>query len=472
MHSRGGLVVNNNDIKKFSDDLVLAAPQRQPLYRVAPKHLDGRYLECISSYLSNCAAEHGTSPNIFLTDIVGVAAKEFLDKRRAAFAVKSFAQRLDGTTDFAVRFVEMISRLSGVSGLEAHTLNFLAPITSRRGFLRSDLAWCPTFLEALSKPYIPILWRFQWIKVCSRFRVPLHIRCPKCGKAVNVLSARGKVGFCTEYSCQADLSTSYVLGKSSTTIESYKSMDYEVWVSDQTEALLSSLRKDPLPEDYSLADTLNYWFDAFGLTGTRGFGPKYFGVQGNSLGMWTRGTSKPKIEHLFNFAWVMQLKIDDFLRKRMPVNHDGKLVESLAVLTNESSGFVRRPMDHEKIRGRLSEIMCNNEFYYDSFTDIAKKIGRSVGALRDAFPAEAKAISQRFKMNRKVRARLRHAADRAEIIEACKVIAEMGEVISARRVKAMISKPSTVIDPKFGGALIKHARQNQIAGRTLEKVAN
>jgi hypothetical protein len=73
-------------------------------------------------------------------------------------------------------------------------------------------------------------------------------------------------------------------------------------------------------------------------------------------------------------------------------------------------------------------------------------------------------ISQRFKMNRNVRARLRYAADHAEIIEACKVIAELGEVISARRVQAMISKPSTVIDPKLGGALIKNARQDQIGG--------
>ena len=121
-----------------------------------------------------------------------------------------------------------------------------------------------------------------------------------------------------------------------------RSLTYEVRVSNQTESLLGSLQANPLSVSYSLAGTLNYWFDAFELTGTRGFGPKV----------------------------------------------------------------------------------------------------------------------------------LRYAADHAEIIEACKVIAELGEVISARRVQAMISKPSTVIDPKLGGALIKNARQDQIAGRTLEKVAN
>jgi hypothetical protein len=114
-------------------------------------------------------------------------------------------------------------------------------------------------------------------------------------------------------------------------------MDYEVRVSNQTESLLGSLQANPLSVSYSLAGTLNYWFDAFELTGTRGFGPKYFGVQGNSLGMWTRGVSKPKIEHLFNFAWVMQLGIDDFLQKSMPVRHDGKLMERLGYTSQGGS---------------------------------------------------------------------------------------------------------------------------------------
>ena len=47
--------------------------------------------------------------------------------------------------------------------------------------------------------------------------------------------------------------------------------------------------------------------------------------------------------------------------------------------------------------------------------------------------------------------------------------------ISSRLIKelhTMISKPSTAIDPKLGGALIKNARQDQIAGCTLEKMVN
>ena len=48
------------------------------------------------------------------------------------------------------------------------------------------------------------------------------------------------------------------------------------------------------------------------------------------------------------------------------------------------------------------------------------------------------------------------------LIEACTIIAEMNEVISARRVKALVSKPSKVVDPKLGGALIQEARRQQI----------
>ena len=453
----------NNDISKCSDELILAAPQRSAIYRVDPKQIDGRYHECLSSYLSNTAAEHGTSPNIFLNDIIGVAAHEFLDNRRGSFAAKPFAQSLDGTTDFAVRFAQMISRLSGGVKLRKNTLEILAPITSRRGFLRSELAWSPTFLEALTKPFIPILWRLQWIKVCSRFRTPLQLRCPECGRPVNVLSGRGNIGYCTHYSCQADLSAKpKMTGAASSTAQSYKSMDYEVWVSDQTETLMDSLRNNPLPDDYSVSETLQFWFNSFELNGTRGVGPKYFGVQGNSIGTWLRGEAKPKVEHLFNFAWVFQLGIDDFLRRKIPDNHDGKLTESLALLPKEGQGSPKRRIDHAYIGRRLREILQNDEFYYASFKEIAEGFDHTAGSLRGAFPEEAKKLAERYRMNKHIRARLRTASDMAEIAEACSIIAEMGQVISSRRVKSMISKPSLVVNPKLGGALIKEARRRQI----------
>lgn len=454
--------MQSNDITKFSDQLLRSAPPRQPLYRVEPKHLEGRYLECVSSYLSNCAAEHGTSPSIFLNRIVGAVADEFRDSPRNSFPPQTYAQRLDGRSEFPVRFVKMLSNLNGVQGLTKHTLRCLDPLTSRRGFLRDQLAWSPKFLDIVTKPFIPILWRLQWIKVCSKFRTPLQLCCPECGKAVHNLSARGNIGFCTDYTCQADLSCVDMRGVRSTTTQSYRSMDYEVWVSDQTESLIQSLHKNPLHEDYSFADSLNFWLEKFELKGVPAIGPKYFGVKSNALGLWMRGTTRPKVEHLFNFAWVFQLEVEDFLRKRVPERHDGQLAVSLAMLPIEKSGRPRRRIDHGAIRRKLQQIIRDDEYYYDSFREIAKRLHHCPGSIRDAFPEEAKILGQRYRMNKHIRARLRDAADAAEITEACTVIAEMNEVISARRVKAMVSKPSMVIDPKKGGSIIKEARRQQL----------
>lgn len=56
-------------------------------------------------------------------------------------------------------------------------------------------------------------------------------------------------------------------------------------------------------------------------------------------------------------------------------------MESLAILPKEGVGVVvgvgvtKRPMNHEKIRERFREIMRNDEFYYYSFADVAKKNG-------------------------------------------------------------------------------------------------
>lgn len=456
--------MDSNDITKFSDNVILNAPQRQPIYRVEPKSVDGKYAECMSSYLGNMAAEHGTSPAIFLQQIIPVAAAEFRDDRRGSFAVQSFPQRIDGTSEYAVRFSQMLSRLSGVENLDNHTLKAFSPITSKRGFLRKSLAWCPQFIDSVTKPYIPILWRLAWVKVCPRFRVPLHSCCPSCGKPVAVLCGRGNVGHCTHYDCQADLSELGPRGVQTTTLGEIKSMDYEVWIAEQTEILLSDLRTNPLPESFVWSDVINFWLRKFKIHGKRGVGPRIFGIDGTSLSKWQKATktkNRPTMQHLFNFAWVMQLSVTQFLHKELPENHNGQLVPSLMSQSKEKTA-PKRPIDRPKVLSQLRKIIDEDLYPYESFTQIAKRIGRRNCVLYQTFPDEAKYLGQRFKMNRKVKARLQKAADQAEILEACTIIAEMNEVISARRVKALVSKPSKVVDPKLGGALIQEARRQQI----------
>lgn len=457
----------SNNINSYSDKLLQDAPQRQPIYHVKPKHIEGKYRECLSSYLANVAAEHGTSPAIFLKEIIPIAAAEFRDDRRGSFAVQSFPQRIDGTSDYSTRFAEMLSKLSGVPDLTDHSLRSFDSLTSKRGFLRSKLAWCPQFLDAVAAPYIPISWRLSWVKVCPRFKVPLQTLCPGCGKEVSVLSGRGNIGHCTHYNCQADLSNGTSMGEETTMLRQIRNMDYEIWVAEQTESLIEDLFVRPIPHDFSWADTINHWLTHFKLHGKRGLGPRVFGISGTSLGLWTRGEQVPTMQHLFNFAWVMQLSVTQFLHRELPEKQGGGLVPSLMYQSKEKTA-PKRPIDRPKVLSQLRKIIDENLYPYESFTQIAKRIGRCTGVLNQTFPDESKYLGQRFMNNRKVKARLRQAADQAEILEACAVIAEMGEVISARRVKALVSKPSKVINPKLGGALIKEARRQQIVENSRE----
>ena len=47
----------------------------------------------------------------------------------------------------------------------------------------------------------------------------------------------------------------------------------------------------------------------------------------------------------------------------------------MGVVVGVGVGVTKRPMNHEKIRERFREIMRNDEFYYYSFADVAKKNG-------------------------------------------------------------------------------------------------
>lgn len=463
--------MGSNDISSVSDELVLSAPSRQPLYHVVPQSIDGRFRECMSSYFGNLASEHGTSPAILLNNVISVAAAEYRDDRRSSFAVKSFPQRIDGTTEYAVGFSEMLSRLTGVDNLNRHVLKAFSKITSHRGFLRDKLAWCPQFLDSVTKPYIPILWRLAWVKVCPKFRVPLHVSCSSCGKPVHVLCGRGNVGYCTHYQCQADLSRSFSQGCETTALGQIKDMRYEIWVAEQTEDLIEALRLGELQEDFSWSAVIRFWLDHFALTGKRGVAQRVFEINPSSLGLWVRGEQQPTMQHLFNFAWVLGVDVLSFLGKKVPDNHDGSLRPSLMYKSKDKTA-PKRPIDRPKILRRLRSIIDDDLYPYEPFSRIAKRIGRGQAVLRQTFPEEAKYLGQRFMENRKIKARLRRAADRAELIEACQVIAEMNEVISARRVRALVSKPSLVVDPKFGAALIQDMRRRQIEGQSQEITAN
>lgn len=254
-----------------------------------------------------------------------------------------------------------------------------------------------------------------------------------------------------------------------TTRGAFKSMDYEVWVSEQTELLMKHLHANPLDDDYSMTGTLNFWFKRFGMNEIRGFGPKYFGVLGNKLGLWRRGSCIPKLEHLFNFAWVMKLDAVSFVRREIPVSHDGKIQDSLACLEVEGAGRPRRPIDREGIGKLLRRIGRDESCVNKSFSDVARELGRSAGSLREVFPDEAKEISRRYKDAQTQRARLQRSAEEAEIREACVIVAEAGRAVTQQRVKALISKPSSVISP-HGRKVVKEMRYKQLNLGGDEKV--
>lgn len=436
-------------------------PKRQPLYAVTPQSIDGSYVESMSSYLCNVAEAHGVSPNQFITNVIGDAVSEFYMPRRNAFNVNGFSQQLDGLSSYGRRLLSVMSPMMGCQAPESHLLDVFAPLTSQRGFLRKHLVWSPEFLDLTASAYVPALWRLQHIKVCSKFRQPLHVRCPSCGREVHVLSAKGRIGYCSNDACGADLRKTDNTGAVSTTRGSYKSMDYEVWVSNQTELLMKHLHANPLGDDYLMTDTLNFWFDHFGLNQIRGFGPKYFGVLGNKLGLWTRGECIPKLENLFNFAWVLKLDAVSFVRREVPASHDGKIQKSLACLEVEGSGSPRRPIDKDGVGRLLKHIASEQSFVNKSFSDVARELGRSMGSLRGAFPDEAKEISRRYKEAKAQRARLRRSAEEAEIREACVIVAEAGRVVTQQRVKKLISKPSAVIS-SHGRRVIKEMRYRQL----------
>jgi hypothetical protein len=144
-----------------------------------------------------------------------------------------------------------------------------------------------------------------------------------------------------------------------------------------------------------------------------------------------------------NLCWVFGLSLLDFLARRTPSNHNGKLREPLDRTERFASPSRRSRIDRPVVRGELTRILRENRYAMMSFSEICReKLGRRDTVIRQTFPNEARAIGQRYLENRRLMGEVRRNQFCASIQTVATLLHSRDTVPNHKTISAYVDAPS------------------------------
>lgn len=298
------------------------------------------------------------------------------------------------------RCVRAVSRLTNRSDLKFLTLLPWVSLFSRRALLRRQRAWCPDchrdWLSQGRPVYSPLLWAVEAVLVCPVHERPLSLHCPNpaCGRPQRLLDAHSRPGYCSHCNTPLD----HRARECDLTISSHHAAhDWLYWIAHVVGEMLaaSPALGAGLPAR-TLADVVNSLVKTHGGGSLAGLCHRLsLSVVGSTVGGWTAGTQRPRLDQWLELACRLQ-------------------TTPLALLTQSSTGFqpalLLRPPDRihgdreslnagqtilTRIRGRLIEAQMSEAEPPPTLGSVARQIGYPADTLLLYFPDQCRLIEQR-----------------------------------------------------------------------------
>lgn len=198
--------------------LAVKKPSKDLSGKLLPIHFRPEEDELLSSWICRLALAHGVNPSSLCSHVLPQRARpqEFKIDNVDTCTKSNFLTALAVKTNTPVERV-VAATLPAYEGFLFERWNshagraWILPVQSRRGKTRYGLQYCPLCL-ATGEPYYRRAWRLTIVTICSKHRVQLLDRCPKCASPISFHKAvwnglhsppSDRMTFC--YSCKADL---------------------------------------------------------------------------------------------------------------------------------------------------------------------------------------------------------------------------------------------------------------------------
>lgn len=467
--------------KKFTPRLQPRLPARveQPrptrLYGLPPEGLGTPDVESLAGYIARLAEAHRNAPSVLMEqEILPALGKEYLmDRQRSTVQgfLSTSGVAINGMGATALEMAAALSKLTGQEGHECLTMLQWRNVVSKMLLLRRIRAWCPYCLWEMRESqsglvYEKLLWSLNMVSVCLRHGTPVVDKCPapNCGRQMLPLNLYTRPGYCsacggwlglrpnvTELEGPMSVAARVLLKET----EYLDEQEWLVWIAQATgEMLASTLTMTQVPPpDRAMAA-----FKAY-------LGPIHKGryiqrgrladmIRNLELPEWTlravyAGETLPQLGTLMQLAYALTTTPLVFLTGD-PAQVPQHRMMLRPLYPHQVTRVVRRdtriPIDREETAEQLTAVLQREDA--PSLVQVAQGMGYDQSVLRRVHPELCKAISARYKADRRAKkvAQVAHAVEEVRLVTLA--LASEGCAPTSTAVVERISNPGLLRIPE------------------------
>jgi DNA-binding XRE family transcriptional regulator len=354
-------------------------PPRSILLCIEPIGIGTAAVESLSSYISRVAAAHCiTTGTLFSKVLFPYLNKKYMNHiiAHGGNGFYDSAHIINGFSNAAEEFINMMCDLTGNSLLAHLTLSRYKYILTNRGLLRRNKVWCPACLQEMKdnkiEIYEPLIWMINAVNVCLIHQLKLRNQCNYCFKASMVMNRKSRSGYCTNCSSW--------LGQNNLSIQQIE--DWELAKVIMAEEILSSnkqFRNSGIP--YSLKKLVCI----FANSNITEFAKK-IGVPKTTFWGWYNSKNIPSLEDVMRICNKFGIGIFDFYsnqfhfekptvtlaKRKRKINKVLTITPLIDVGKNAKKIVLDQSTAAINVISLAKRLHCNKKTLYKYFGDLCK----------------------------------------------------------------------------------------------------
>jgi len=417
------------------EDHIMAESSR--LYCLPPKGKGSAYIESLSSYISRLSEAHclktGTLFSKFLFPYMD---KHYMNQIivKGGNGFYKHAHTINGVTDTAISFAELITNLTGSFGIEDLTLLRFKEVMPNRGLLKTRKAWCPACFEDMKRNkieiYEPLIWLLQPVNICLNHQIKLEEQCFNCSQPNLIVSRRSRPGYCEHCNGWLGHSITYT----------YETDDWEMV---KTIRVAELLENTGLFRKKDICRSLGQLVARFSNSNITDFSRKVE-IPKTTIWSWYSGKNVPTIEDVLRICNKFGISLIDFYSNKLTF-------EKFSVIHAKRKGKV----NSNNTLNTLCEIGIKARIFVKSketesvtVTAMAKMLSCNKKTLYKYFDKLCKVQTIRSRQYRRDLHEIRLAKRQKEVETALLNIINQGHTPSLQRVSRNLKKPGILRSPE------------------------
>lgn len=416
------------------EDLVMAEPSR--LYCLSPEGLGTAYIESLTSYLSRLSAAHCLKTGILFSKVL----LPYLDKHymnqiiiKGGNGFYKHAHTINGVTDTAVSFIDLITDLTGSIRCSDLTLLRLRGILPIRGLLKSNKAWCSACFEDMKQNkmniYEPLIWLLQPVNICLHHQIKLEEKCPDCLQKNLIISRRSRPGYCEHCSSWLGRSDEYMT-------------ELDDWEQVKTIRIAELMESNTSFEKTDICNSLRQLVSCFANSNIAQFS-RQVDVPKTTLWSWYSGKNVPTLEDVLRICNKFGISLVEFYSNKLSF-------EMSHVINAKRKGKVNINCTIKSLYeiGRSIKIFIKSKSTQSvTVTTMAKKLACNKKTLYKHFNRHCRAQAIRSTQYRRDFYEVKVAEQQLEVESAFLNVIKQGYIPSLHNVSGSLEKPGVMRDP-------------------------